>query len=59
MENNKLAALIVTSIIAILNDSQIQAQNQHQDSCTFETTMKPFETRTCNQCNQPTTTKKP
>lgn len=56
MENHKLATLVVTSIFAVLSNNQLLDQNQCDDSCVFETAMKPFELKTCGQCNQPKST---
>ena len=54
MENNKLASLMVASLFSVLGNSQIEAQNELNDSLIFESAIKPFEMHTCGQCNQPT-----
>ena len=53
MDNNKIASLMVATLFSVLANNQIEAQNELNESFIFESSTKPFEMKTCGQCNQP------
>lgn len=54
MESTKLATLIATSLVTVLNVENANAQPQHNDLSICESVSSFKEMKTCQQCNGPT-----